>query len=459
MNAPKTVVIAGGTGCVGSAVARRLGAEWRVVILSRDPPKAGDPKTLWRRCDLFSLLQCERALEGADSAVYLVHSMLPSAHLTQGAFQDMDLVLADNFARAAAQARVRHIVYLGGLVPNEPQFSRHLKSRLEVSHVLGARGVPVTSLRSGIIIGQGSASFDILEALVRRLPVIPCPRWTLSRTQPVALEDVVELIRYSLELPARGNQSFDISSPEALSYLDMMERIAKILGVRRRFVPVALTDPIWFRRLLNLITGVPVALIGPLLESARHTLVARDRSLQDEAGVPGQPFDEAARRAIAGAVRETARPAPRTQERDVRSVQRIPLPAGKTARWAVLEYCSWLPLVFKTLLRAETDSEMNIRFILRLPRLSLLELTYARDRSLGEDRQVFYITGGLLARKTDRSEARPRLEFREVLRGSFLLIAIHDYLPTLPWPLYNLTQARLHLRVMRAFALHIVSQR
>ncbi len=241
MSALKTVVIAGGSGCVGSALARRLSAEWRVVILSRDPPEASDPKTQWRRCDLFSLLQCERVLKGADSAVYLVHSMLPSAHLTQGAFQDMDLVLADNFARAAARAKVRHIVYLGGLVPNEPQFSRHLKSRLEVSYVLGERGVPVTSLRSGIVIGTGSASFGILKALVRRLAVIPCPRWTLSRTQPVALEDAVELIRYCLAHPARSNRSFDISSPAALSYRDMMERIAGILGLRRRFVSVALT--------------------------------------------------------------------------------------------------------------------------------------------------------------------------------------------------------------------------
>lgn len=456
MEPRKTVVIAGGTGCVGRAVARRLAQKWRVIALSRDPPESLDPFWQWRRCDLFSLLQCERALEGADSAVYLVHSMLPSAHLTQGSFQDMDLVLADNFARSAARAGVRHIVYVGGLAPREQRLSRHLKSRLEVAQVLGARGVAVTSLRCGIIIGEGSASLAILEALVRRLPVIPCPRWTKSLTQPVALDDVAALIEYCLAHPPHDNQSCDVSSPEALSYREILERLAKILGVRRRFFPVGLADPLWFRRLLSLVTRVPAALVGPLLESAQQTLLARDRRLQEAPGLPGLGFEEAARLCLQNQNHRGPRFAPPAPQRDVRSVQRLALPPGRTARWAVQEYRSWLPRFFKTFLKAETDSAMNVRFVLSFPRLSLLELAYARDRSLGEDRQVFYITGGLLARATSKKEARPRLEFRQVLRGT-ILVAIHDYRPTLPWPLYNLTQARLHLRVMRAFARHLVS--
>lgn len=450
----KTVVIAGGTGCVGRAVARRLAREWSVTVLSRDPPKVIDGAVRWRRCDLFSLLQCEKALEGARSAVYLVHSMLPSAHLTQGSFPDMDLVLADNFARAAARAGVRHIVYVGGLLPENHQMSRHLKSRLEVSEVLGGRGVAVTSLRCGIIIGEGSASFSILEELVRRLPLIPSPSWTASLTQPVALEDVAELVGYCLAHPGPNNQSFDIGSPEALSYRQMLERIAGLLGLHRRFLPIGLADPLWFRRLLSLVTGVPIALVGPLLESARHTLVARQGGLQEAAELPGLSFEQAALSCLkAPGHRQPRFPLP-APERDVRSVQRLQLPPGKSAHWAVLEYCSWLPRFFKTFLKAETDAAMNVRFILSFPRLSLLELTYAWDRSLGRDRQVFYITGGLLARPSSKKEARPRLEFRQVLKG-LLLVAIHDYRPTLPWPLYNLTQAKLHLHVMRAFARHL----
>ena len=133
----------------------------------------------------------------------------------------------------------------------------------------------------------------------------------------------------------------------------------------------------------------------------------------------------------------------------MRSAQRLRLPAGKSARWAAEQFSSWLPLLFRTFLKAEVDSRRNVRFLLHFPRLSLLELTFAHERSSETDRQVFYITGGLLARKIERPTGRPRLEFREVLGGTTLLMAIHDYRPTLPWPLYNLTQALAHLWVMR----------
>lgn len=117
-----------------------------------------------------------------------------------------------------------------------------------------------------------------------------------------------------------------------------------------------------------------------------------------------------------------------------------------------LQYTVWLPRFFKRFLKADVDSQRNLRIRLRFPRVTLLELLYARERSRRPDRQLFYITGGILARQTFRSTGRPRLEFREVLDGTHVLVAIHDYLPTLPWPIYNLTQARAHLWVMRHFA-------
>ncbi|HJL27639.1 MAG TPA: NAD(P)H-binding protein [Polyangiaceae bacterium LLY-WYZ-15_(1-7)] len=144
-----TLALAGASGFVGSALRRALADEYRLVGLSRRPRRS--PDTEWRVCDLYSLLDVEQALAGCDVALYLVHSMLPSARLTQGSFADLDLVLADNFARAAAKAGVKHIVYLGGLVPDLPEaeLSAHLRSRLEVERALGAHGVPVTALRAG----------------------------------------------------------------------------------------------------------------------------------------------------------------------------------------------------------------------------------------------------------------------------------------------------------------------
>ena len=461
----ETVAIAGVTGFVGRALAERLSADYRVVGLSRMPPDRSGSHAEWRRCDLFSLLQCESALEGVDSAFYLVHSMLPSAHLTHGAFQDFDLICADNFARAAAKAGVRQIIYLGGLIPREGGLSRHLQSRLEVEQTLGSRGVPVAALRAGIVIGAGGSSYRMLKTLIERVPIIPCPPLAMSLTQPVALDDVLALLRYSLEHPVPESRAFDIGSPDVMSYRELLERTARLLGLKRRFVGLPRLATFWCRRWLAVATGAPRELVAPLVESVKHTIVCRDRGLQEEAGIPGIPFDEAVRKAEERekdlASSGSAFPVPprrpwRALSRyDVRSVQRMPLPRGRTARWAAEQYGLFLPRFFHVLLRADIDYQRNVRFRFPFTKVTLVELTFARDRSEGSDRQVFYITGGLLARQLARPTRRPRLEFREVLGGRVLLVAIHDYRPALPWPLYNWTQALIHLWAMKGFARYL----
>lgn len=458
MGSAETIVIAGATGFVGRALAARLRERYRVIGLSRRPEPLPLSGVAWRQCDLFSLLECEAALAGAAQAVFLVHSMLPSARLTQGAFADLDLVIADNFARAAARAGVRQIVYLGGLVPDAPELSAHLTSRLEVEATLGARGIPVTALRAGIVVGAGGASFEMLVRLVRRLPVVPCARWARTPSQPVALEDLLRLLAYCLAHPAPSSRRFDVGCPEILTYRQMLERIAAILGLRRRFLDLPMQGTGWCRYWLSLVTGTPLALVGPLLESVQHPMVSEERRLQALAGVAGLGFDDAARTALAGGgVPATRSPRPRERaSRVVRSVQRIPLPAGRSADWAAVRYGAWLPAFFRRLLRAETDEETgDVRLRLAWPPLTLLEHRLAQDRSRGSDRQVFYITGGLLARRVERATQRPRLEFREVLGGSTLLLAVHDYRPMLPWPLYRLIQAPLHAWVTRHFARYV----
>ncbi len=456
-----TVLIAGATGFVGRSLAARLAGRCRVIGLTRSPiAPPPHPGIEWRRCDLFSLLECEAALDGADQAVFLVHSMLPSAPLTQGAFQDLDLVIADNFARAAAQAGVRQIVYLGGLTPDIPGLSSHLVSRLEVEETLRARGVPVTTLRAGLIVGAGGSSFEILVRLVRRLRVIPCARWARTPTQPIALGDVLDLLAYCLDHPGGESRHFDVGCREVLSYRRMLERVAALCGLPRTFLELPLRGTRWCRYWVAQVTGVPPQLVGPLLESLRHPMVVRDRRFQEAAGVPGMDFDAAVRAALTERGGGTT-PAWRASgvrrggAFHVRSVQRLPLPAGRSARWAAEEYSAWLPRLLQRVIRAETDAEKNVRIVLVFPRITLLEHQFARDRSQSSDRQVFYITGGLLARKVELATQRPRLEFRELLHGSCLILAIHDYRPRLPWRLYELTQARVHVWVARRFARHL----
>lgn len=448
-----SVVVAGANGFVGRALLPALQAEWHVIALSRGrTPGLDEAGVEWRRCDLYSLLEAEGALAGAEVAVYLVHSMLPSARLTQASFEDTDLILADNFARAAAEAGVKQIIYLGGLIPSGPELSRHLESRLEVERALGAYGVPVTALRAGMVIGAGGSSLDMLLTLVRRLPVMITPKWTRSSTQCVALDDVVGLIAFAAGNPETYGRHFDVGAPEVTSYRELMAITAQVLGKRRPMFSVPLFSPGLSKLWVSLITGQPMALVYPLIDSLQHDMVAQELTLQAMAGRPAKPLREALAEAIA---QEAARPKQRRSrqkpeaERDVRSIQRLTDPGLGDAEWVTHEYLRWLPIFLHPIIRVTYEGD-QVRFM--VPRdICLLELTYARERST-PDRALLYITGGRLAVV---GEGRGRLEFRQLPDRGVYLVAIHDFTPRLPWWLYTLTQAKAHLVVMHAFGRHL----
>ena len=460
-----SVVIAGAGGFIGTALARELHADCRIIGLGRgDRPDGFPPDSEWRRCDLFSLFECERAVAGAGSAFYLVHSMLPSARLTQGTFQDFDLICADNFARAAARAGIGHIIYLGGMIPDQADLSRHILSRREVELTLGAHGVPLTTLRAGIVIGLRGSSYGMFRTVLERAPIIPCPRWSASLIQPVALADAIRLLRHCLENPETESCSHDIGSADIMTYRELLEHSARLLGRRRLFFNLPFQLIGVSKVFLALISGYPRQLVSPLVESLKHSLFSCDLSLQIKAGLTPLTLEQAVRaslqeerssgrfRSIHALETRRKRVIPRSGRNTVRSVQRIHLPPGRSARWLALRFTIWLPRFFRSLLRADVDSDGGLVIRSRPFRISLLELRFDSQRSVASVRQLFYITGGLLARRTDCATRRPRLEFREVLGGSAVLVAIHDYRPTLPWPVYNLTQARAHLWVMRSFA-------
>ncbi|MEY3481345.1 MAG: hypothetical protein RIQ71_2120 [Verrucomicrobiota bacterium] len=459
-----TVVVAGASGFVGMALLPVLAENFDVLALSRTAnPEM--PGVRWVRCDLFSLLQTERALQGADYAVYLVHSMLP-ARLTQARFEDMDFILADNFARSAARAGVKQMVYLGGIIPNDSRLSRHLASRLEVERVLAARGVPVTSLRAGLIVGPRGSSFRIVLRLVRRSPVLLCPHWTRSMTQPVALRDVVNLLRFCIGREEMFGRAFDLGGPEVMTYVDLMRRTADRIGRRRLIVAVPFIPTRLSVLAARLVTGAHRELVAPLVESMRHAMVAHSPTLQERAGVTAQPFNEALDEALAGeknggtADEHLARRDSRSEAgRYVCSIQRLPLPPGRDAIWVAKEYARWLPTLFKFVLRVTVDTQLNLAFRITGLKRPLLELSYSSDRS-SADRPLYYITGGLLTRPPDPSDGRApaRLEFRESPDRRSVLAAIFNYRPSLPWWFYRLTQAPMHLIVMKMFGWHLARQ-
>ncbi|MCG3192072.1 MAG: NAD(P)H-binding protein [Thermoanaerobaculia bacterium] len=463
MKSRQVVAVAGASGFVGRALLPILSECFHVVALTRKGSPGGNRETgdavigrvEWRGCDLFSLLEAEKALSGADFAVYLVHHMMPAARLTQGSFADLDLISANNFARAARAAGIRQIVYLGGLIPQNDDLSRHLESRLEVERELRSTGVPVTALRAGLILGPGGSSFDILVRLVGRLPALLCPAWTSTRTQPVALDDVVSMIASVIGDPSTFGETADVGGPDVMTYREMLARTAEVLRLKRPFVAFPFLTPRLSTLWVSTVTGAPRQLVGPLVMSLRHPMVARDRSLQLRKIGEGIPFDEAVRRALpaqgaAGGGSSLRRMAQRPSGNAVRSVQRLPLPEGWNALDVSREYLRWLPNFTRPFLRVRIleDGRCEFRFV-GVPR-ELLVLNFSEERS-SDNRPLFYIRGGLLAQTHEKG----RLEFREVLDGKAILAAIHDFRPTLPWFIYVNTQARVHLSVMKSFRRHL----
>lgn len=269
-------LVTGGTGYVGSRLLRRLAAEGRPVrALARRPERLPElPDVAAVRANLLSGDGLEEALNGCSSAYYLVHSMEAAAG--NGDFAGRDRRMAESFADAAANAGVERIVYLGGIVPPGRELSPHLRSRLEVEEILLSAVPRSTALRASIVIGSGSSSFRILVRLVERLRVLPMPRWRTNRTQPIDERDVIEFLARTPQVPEAEGRSLDVTGPDVMTYGRMIERIAEAMGVGRMplALNVSLTPPA--SAVVAAVTGQPMELVRPLMESLETDLLPRD---------------------------------------------------------------------------------------------------------------------------------------------------------------------------------------
>ncbi|CAL9662838.1 hypothetical protein SUDANB95_07061 [Actinosynnema sp. ALI-1.44] len=289
-------LVTGATGYLGGRLVPRLLDEGHEVrCLVRDPGKLRDVPWADRvevvRGDVLQDLGA--AVDGVDVLYYLVHS------LHHRDFADADRKAAENTARAAEAAGVRRIVYLGGLHPPDADLSPHLASRKEVGDVFLRSRVPAVVLQAAVVIGSGSASFEMLRYLTERLPVMVTPRWVHNRVQPIAVRDVLRYLVACVDLPDGINRTFDIGGPDVLTYLDMMLRYARVAGLRpRRVLPVPVLTPKLSAHWVNLVTPVPRSIAAPLIESLVHEVVCREHDV--EALVPGPTtgYDQAVRLAL-----------------------------------------------------------------------------------------------------------------------------------------------------------------
>ena len=298
----KLCVVTGVTGYIGGRlVPELLSAGHRVRVVARDPNKLRDHPWIDRvqvvRADAGDLRSITTALDGADVAFYLIHAISAGAD-----FESRDRAMALTFAAAARSAGIARLVYLGGLSPDDEDLSPHLRSRQEVGDILLASGVPTAVLRAAVIIGSGSASFEMLRHLTERLPAMITPKWVRTRIQPIAVRDVLRYLVGSTDLPAEVNRSFDIGGPDVLTYEQMMRRYAEVAGLPRRIiVPVPVLTPTLSSHWVNVVTPVPRAIARPLVESLRNTVVCKEHDIARY--VPDPPeglvgFDRAVRLAL-----------------------------------------------------------------------------------------------------------------------------------------------------------------
>jgi uncharacterized protein YbjT (DUF2867 family) len=287
------VAVLGATGFVGRALVPALAERHEVVAVSR----AGDAQARGNvhpvAADAADARAVRRALEGVAVVYYLVHS------LGSPDFVERDKRAAATVAQAAEHAGVAQIVYLGGLGDDRSDLSPHLRSRAETAATLCAGEVPVTSLRAAVVVGRSSAGFETIVALVDRLPLMIAPRWVSMPTQPIALADVVGYLAGVAGLPDAIGETFDVGGPEVLTYRQMIERIARLRGRRRRIVEIPVLSPRLSSYWLHLVTPVRASVARPLIEGLRNPTIARDDRIRQLLPRALVSFDDAARQALA----------------------------------------------------------------------------------------------------------------------------------------------------------------
>ena len=291
-----TILVTGATGYVGGRVLNALERTGRRVrCLARRPDYLSSrvaSSTAVMQGDCLDPATLGPALDGIDVAYYLVHSMGSGSD-----FEQQDREAAGNFGAAAAAAGVRRIVYLGGLGSQGATLSPHLRSRHETGEILRASGVPVTEFRAGIVLGSGSFSYELLRALVERLPVMICPRWVATPTQPIGVEDLVAYLMAALDRSEQESRIFEIGTDEPVSYGEIMLEYARQRGLRRYLIPVPLLTPHLSSLWLGLTTPVYARVGRKLIESLKNPTVVHDRSARDLFAVKPIPLAEAIRRA------------------------------------------------------------------------------------------------------------------------------------------------------------------
>jgi uncharacterized protein YbjT (DUF2867 family) len=305
------VLVTGATGFVGGRlVSALLGEGHNVTVLVRDAAayREGHPTDGVRivEGDLLEPGSFDAAMD-VEAAYYLVHSMRAGTD-----FAERDRRAARNFSRAAGDAGVERVIYLGGLGEERDQLSSHLRSRREVEAILGEGSYDLTTLRAAIVIGAGSTSFDMIRQLAGRLPVMITPKWVRNDCQPIAIRDAIAYLTGVLDAPETAGETYEIGGPDVLTYEEMMERTARLMGQRLRILPMPVLTPRISAYWVDLVTDVPKSVAHPLILGLKNPVVVNDDAITDRVDVAPTTFEDAVAAALAEYGYDVDSPTPET---------------------------------------------------------------------------------------------------------------------------------------------------
>lgn len=454
----KKILLTGASGYIGSHLMNKLKDNYEIIAISRNiENKSNEHNVTWKAADLFDLNEITEVMENIDIAIYLVHSMMPSAKLTQASFEDMDALLADNFAKAASYNKVQHIVFMSGLIPNTSELSPHLRSRLECEQILGSYGVPVSTLRAGLIIGSKGSSYPILKKLVDRLPGLLLPKWAYNTTLPVAIDDVIDGLYKIVERQPNKNESIDIGGPSHMTYKDLFKQTAEVLDKRLPTVDLPII-PIWLSKYwVKLISGVPKEMVYPLMDSLIHDMIRNDENVVKDISIGKIDYKESVRNALEEETKtqKKGKSSRKGDIKDVRAISRVVLPKDVNMIQLAESYANFLNRITLNVVNSDFNED---NFTISVPCLNKDLLLLSKDFKASNNERILYrIVGGDFALDSDGGNAR--LEFRRLPNSDACIIALQEYEPTLPWWVYKYTQAKVHKSVMNLFKFKINSQK
>ncbi|WP_340075511.1 SDR family oxidoreductase [Leptobacterium sp. I13] len=292
------ILLTGATGYIGKRLLPALvdmGHE--VVCCVRDRKRFNPPESIRNNVtvvevDFLKEESLEQIPHTIDAAYYLMHSMSSSSD-----YEKLEEISAKNFKKIIDQTQAHHVVYLSGIVNNE-SLSKHLNSRKAVEEILSEGNYKLTTLRSGIIIGSGSASFEIIRDLVEKLPIMIAPKWLQTKCQPIAVRDVISFLTKSLFNPITYNNNFDIGGPDILSYKQMLLGYAKVRGLKRRIISVPIMTPKLSSYWLYFVTSTSYKLATSLVNSMKVEVICRDSQLSEALGIAPLPYEEALKKTL-----------------------------------------------------------------------------------------------------------------------------------------------------------------